>query len=150
MIDLLDFISEIARKNCSPLLWLLTFCHKEFSIIVDVAHGFYLPSDYDAFKVILLLPCILRLVGYDKLGINRWITLMLFTAKIIGFFPWLNKKNSLILWWQFLHPLDVSKSLETPINKGLLSSSKNYEFDMVCTNTVPKSFDDLLGILKNH
>lgn len=51
--------------------------------------------------------------------------------KIIGFFPWLNKKNSLILWWQFLHPLYVSKSLETPMNKGFLSSSKKYEFEML-------------------
>ena len=70
--------------------------------------------------------------------------------KIIGFFPWLDKKNSLILWWQFLHPLDVSKSLETPMNKGFLEPSKNYEFDIVCTNTVPKLIVELLGILKNH
>ena len=33
------------------------------------------------------------------------------------------------MWWQFLHPWYVSKSLETPINKGFLSSSKNHEFD---------------------
>ena len=52
-------------------------------------------------------------------------------------FPWLNKKNGLILWWQFLHPLDVSKSLETPMNKGFLSSSKNYEFEPISTITVP-------------
>ncbi len=58
--------------------------------------------------------------------------------KIIGFFPWLNQKNSLILWWQFLHPLDVSKSLETPINKGFLESSKNYEFEPISAITVPK------------
>ena len=65
-------------------------------------------------------------------------------------FPWLNKKNSLIFWWQFLHPWYVSKSLETPINKGFLSSSKNYEFDGGCTNTVPKLFGGLVGFLKNH
>ena len=52
-------------------------------------------------------------------------------------FSWLNKKNSLILWWQFLHPLDVSKSLETPMNKGFLSSSKNYEFEPISAITVP-------------
>ena len=52
-------------------------------------------------------------------------------------FPWLVKKNSLILWWQFLHPLDVSKSLETPINKGFWSSSKNYEFETISAITVP-------------
>ena len=68
--------------------------------------------------------------------------------KIIGFFPWLNQKNSLILWWQFLHPWYVSKSLETPINKGILESSKNYEFDMGCTNTVPNSLDVLSQFLK--
>jgi len=68
--------------------------------------------------------------------------------KIIGFSPWLDGKNSLILWWQFLHPLDVSKSLETPMNKGFLSSSKNYEFDMGCTNTVPNSLDVLSQFLK--
>ena len=75
---------------------------------------------------------------------------MLIVVKKTANSPWLDKKNSLILWWQFLHPLDVSKSLETPINKGFLSSSKNYEFGMVCTNTVPKSFGELVGILKNH
>ena len=75
---------------------------------------------------------------------------MLIIVKKTAKFPWLDKKNSLILWWQFLHPLDVSKSLETPMNKGFLSSSKNYEFDMGCTNTVPNSYCALLGILKNH
>lgn len=68
--------------------------------------------------------------------------------KIIGFFPWLDKKNSLILWRQILYPLDVSKSLETPMNKGFWSSSKNYEFDMGCTNTVPNSLDALSQFLK--
>ena len=68
--------------------------------------------------------------------------------KIIGFFPWLDGKNSLILWWQFLHPLDVSKSLETPINKGFWSSSKNYEFDKGFTNSVPNLLPSLSVILK--
>ena len=52
-------------------------------------------------------------------------------------FSWLDGKNSLILWWQFLHPLDVSKSLETPMNKGILESSKNYEFEPISAITVP-------------
>jgi hypothetical protein len=36
------------------------------------------------------------------------------------------------------------------MNKGVLGSSKNYEFDMVCTNTVPNSRDALLQFLKNY
>ena len=47
-----------------------------------------------------------------------------------------------------MHPLDVSKSLETPINKGFLSSSKNYEFDDRVTNTVPNLVPRVAGILK--
>ena len=87
----------------------------------------------------------------DFLLLNSMVLCYVHTKQLKNVkFSWLDKKNSLILWWQFLHPLDVSKSLETPMNKGFLSSSKNYEFDMVCTNTVPNSFDDLLGILKNH
>ena len=62
---------------------------------------------------------------------------MLIIVKKTANFSWLNKKNSLILWWQFLHPLDVSKSLETPMNKGFLESSKNYEFVSISAITVP-------------
>lgn len=76
--------------------------------------------------------------------------ILLLGQKKIGFFPWLDKKNSLILWRQILHPWYVSKSLETPINKGFCLYSKNYEFGRGCTNTVPKLWDDLVGILKNH
>ena len=42
----------------------------------------------------------------------------------------------------------TQQTLETPMNKGFLGSSKNYEFDMVYTNTVPNLFDIVFGILK--
>ena len=51
---------------------------------------------------------------------------------------------------EFFCTLFMHRFLETPMNKGLLEFSKNYEFDGGCTNTVPKLFGDLVGILKNH
>ena len=75
----------------------------------------------------------------DFLLLNSMVLCYVHTKQLKNVkFSWLDKKNSLILWWQFLHPLDVSKSLETPMNKGFLESSKNYEFDGGGTNIVPK------------
>ena len=47
-----------------------------------------------------------------------------------------------------MHPFDVSKSLETPMNKGILESSKNYEFTTISAITVPKRDGLGLGELK--
>lgn len=52
-------------------LFTYAFTSKGLNIRNYVAHGFYLPSDYTAFKAILVLLCILRLVRYDQLGIKR-------------------------------------------------------------------------------
>ena len=46
-------------------LFTYAFTSKGLNIRNDVAHGFYLPSDYTAFKAILVLLCILRLVRYN-------------------------------------------------------------------------------------
>ena len=74
----------------------------------------------------------------DFLLLNSMVLCYVHTKQLKNVkFSWLDKKNSLILWWQFLHPLDVSKSLETPMNKGFLESSKNYEFEPISAITVP-------------
>lgn len=46
-------------------LFTYSFTSKGLNIRNDVAHGFYLPSDFTAFKAILVLLCILRLVRYN-------------------------------------------------------------------------------------
>jgi hypothetical protein len=47
-------------------LFLYTFTNKGYNIRNNVAHGFYLPRDYTAFKATLVFLCILRLARFDN------------------------------------------------------------------------------------
>lgn len=47
-------------------LFTYTFTNEGYNIRNNVAHGFYLPCDYTAFKATLVLLCVLRLVRFDN------------------------------------------------------------------------------------
>lgn len=51
-------------------LFLYTFTNEGYNIRNDVAHGFYLPCDYTAFKATLVFLCVLRLARFDKAFMN--------------------------------------------------------------------------------
>ena len=51
-------------------LFLYTFTNEGYNIRNDVAHGFYLPCDYTAFKATLVFLCVLRLARFDKEFMN--------------------------------------------------------------------------------
>lgn len=60
-----DAFDELFSKE-SKDLFLYTFTNEGYNIRNDVAHGFYLPCDYTAFKATLVFLCILRLVRFDN------------------------------------------------------------------------------------
>lgn len=47
-------------------LFLYTFTNEGYNIRNNVAHGFYLPCDYTAFKATLVFLCVLRLARFDN------------------------------------------------------------------------------------
>ncbi len=47
-------------------LFLYTFTNEGYNIRNNVAHGFYLPCDYTAFKATSVFLCVLRLARFDK------------------------------------------------------------------------------------
>lgn len=66
-----DAFDELFSKE-SKDLFLYTFTNEGYNIRNDVAHGFYLPCDYTAFKATLVFLCILRLVRFDNEFISRY------------------------------------------------------------------------------
>ena len=84
---------------------------------------------------------------------------LLFDVKKGRSFPWLSGKNDLPLCWCILSTIWRYKFtlhfyiwtlqlLKTLMNKGFCLYSKNYEFDMVCTNIVPNSISFLAKTFK--
>ena len=66
-----DAFDELFSKEDKDL-FLYTFTNEGYNIRNNVAHGFYLPCDYTAFKATLVFLCILRLVRFDNEFISRY------------------------------------------------------------------------------